>query len=190
MDFKDIQKIWDENTQSTLFTINEKTMERIVKTKTNKANRWAEKGEKGIILINTLGPTFLLLFSLYAQKFELSIYLLIAFMFFTAAYVYTKRQQRIRSNLNWETNILGSLDRAINNAKYLANLSRGMHVWYIIGVASISIFGVIASDSSIYTIAGFVIFFGLTAYLAKWEQRLLYDKQYNELLSLRDKFIE
>jgi len=190
MDLNDIQKIWDESSQSVLYTINEKAMERIINKKIIKADRWADRSEKAMILINTLCPLIVLLFSLLKQKHEWSVYLLVAFMLCSALYIFIKRKQRIKSNLNWESTILGSLNRAINDAKYLSNLAKGMHIWYLLGISSISIFGVIADGRSVYIVSLFILFFVATAYLVKWERRIFYDRQYKELVSLREKLLK
>jgi len=189
MDFNDIQKVWDENSQTTLFTINEKTMERLTNTKSRKADRWADRTEKKLIILNTIGPLFLMIFSFYKQKYVLSVFLLIAYMLASALYIYIKRKQRIKSNINWETDVLGILNRGINNAKYLANLTKSMRYWYLSGIAVILMCRTFEKSSGFYN-GIIILFFALFFYASKWEQKLLYDKQYKELIDMRKKLLE
>jgi len=177
MNIEEMQKIWNSDTQKHLYAIDEKGMERIVFKKRDKAKKRVNLVENLILWMNIVLPVFLIIFSTIKGKHKVSVYIMEAFMFLTAAYIAYHKNLRLNSYKNWGKSMLDVLDEAIHNATYQARLSNTLLIWYLLGLAVISV------TMLIFELFGLAFFFG------RWEQRCFHDRYRDELITLKEKLL-
>ena len=187
MNLEEMQKIWNSDTQEHLYAIDEKGMEKIVFKKRNKAIKRVTLVENLILWMNILLPSFLIVFAFIKGKDKVSIYLMEAFMFLTAAYIAYHKNLRLKSYKNWGKSMMDVLDEAIHNATYQARLSKTLLIWYLLGLAIISIIMLIFEGKPWWLIFLMGLFFGLAFFFGRWEQRYFHDRHRDELIALKDK---
>lgn len=184
MNIKEMQKIWNSDTQNFLYAIDEKGMEGIIKNKKAKAIKRVNLVENLIMWMNIILPFALICLSWISGKNKGSVYIMAAFMLLSAAYIAYHKNLRIRSYKNWGKSMLDSLEEAIHNATYQARLSKTLLVWYLLGLAIISML-IIEGKPWWFTLL-LSLFFGLAFYFGRWEQRCFHDRYRDELITLRD----
>ena len=85
--------------------------------------------------------------------------------------------------------MLDTLDEAIHNATYQARLSKTILIWYLLGMAIISISMLIVEGKSIWLISVMIVFFVFALFVGKWEQRVFHDRYRDELVAFKEKLI-
>ncbi|MEM9545264.1 MAG: hypothetical protein AAGA77_04790 [Bacteroidota bacterium] len=187
MNIEEMQKIWNSDTQEHLYAIDEKGMEKIVFTKRNKAIKRVNLVENIILWMNILLPSFLIILAFIKGKDKVSIYAMEAFMFLTAAYIAYHKNLRIKSYKNWGKSMMDVLEEAIHNATYQARLSNTLLIWYLLGLAIISIAMLILEGKPWWLILLMGLFFGLAFIFGRWEQRCFHNRYRDELITLKKK---
>lgn len=183
MEFDDMKKIWDTQTNEPLYVLNEAALHNRIRAKKRKARSISNVSELMAIVVNTGAGVFLMIDNMYKTTPNLYLYLLAAWMLFTAAYCVILRARRMRSNLKFDRSVLGDLDVAIATAGYQVRLSDLLR-WNIIPTAMLIILALWSADKSIGLIIAFVIFFAITWYASGWEHNY-YKRRKGELEQLR-----
>ena len=189
MNLEEMKKIWNSETQETLYAIDQEGMSKIVNRKRAKTLKRVSLVENLIMWMNIILPTGLVILTIVANKPKASVYIMSTFMFLTAAYIGYFRNKRLNSYKNWGKSMLDTLEEAIHNASYQARLSKTILVWYLLGIAIISISMLIAEGKPLWLISIMLGFFVLAFFVGKWEQSAFHDRYRDELISLKEKLV-
>ena len=189
MNLEEMKKIWNSETQETLYAIDQEGMSKIVNRKRAKTLKRVSLVENLVMWMNIILPTGLVILTIVANKPKASVYIMSTFMFLTAAYIGYFRNKRLNSYKNWGKSMLDTLEEAIHNASYQARLSKTILVWYLLGIAIISISMLIAEGKPLWLISIMLGFFVLAFFVGKWEQRAFHDRYRDELISLKEKLV-
>lgn len=156
MKFEDMKKIWDENSQTYLYVIDENELQKSITRKKSSASRAVNRLEWITILSNAFAAIILVVDMYY--NFELPAMILSVYMLATAAYIVIRRRKRLREENNFERSLLGDLQQALSNARYQVALSLLMIV-YFIPVALIAWLSLWSGGQSPWILSGAVVFF-------------------------------
>ena len=189
MKLEEMQKIWDSKSNQTLFVMNQESVEKHVKNRSNKVNKRAAFVENFIIGMNFIVPTILFLLAYLNDKLDFGEYAVGAFMFATVIFTFNYKMKRINSQKNWGITMLDSIDQAIHNATYQAKMTKVFLTWYILGVGALSVINLIIEDANPWLIVMISFVFLIGFIVGKWEQRSWHDKQRDDLIALREKLI-
>ena len=126
MEFDEIKKIWDTQTNEPLYVIDEKALPNRIQSDRNGERRLANMREWSTILFY-LGTVGLMLgfdhFIPIKQGANIIVYLTAAWMFGTVVYMLVSRTRRIKASRRFDRSISGDLDHAIWLAGYQMRLS-------------------------------------------------------------------
>ncbi|MEM7574916.1 MAG: hypothetical protein AAF433_18560 [Bacteroidota bacterium] len=131
MEFTELQKIWDQQNQQTLYAIDESRLHQQIKRRLSRANRKVNISEIGYILISLMASSILLLIgsgSLY-NNIVIASFLLIGVVI---AYF---RWRRLRLVNNPAMDLKTSVDEALSNQNYLKRAMDSFLLWYILPLA-------------------------------------------------------
>lgn len=116
MEFDEIKKIWDAQTNQPLYAIDEKALHNRIQSKMSGERRLAHMREWSTILFY-LGAVGLMLgfsrFNLFKPGAKIFVYLSAAWMVGTVVYVVISRTRRIKASRRFDRSIRGDLDNAI-----------------------------------------------------------------------------
>ena len=87
MNLEEMEKVWNSETQETLYAIDQKGMSNIVNKKGAKTLKRVSLVENLLMWMNIILPTGLIILTIVANKPKASVYFMSAFMFLTAAYI-------------------------------------------------------------------------------------------------------
>ena len=107
------------------------------------------------------------------------------FMVVMATLLYKKRSKRLLWQNTFDRSILGDLDEAIANAEYQLNFLKWSRNLFLL-VATLTVVDVFSLEAwwkSTLVISFFIVVY----FLAKWEYRIFYLSQRNNLLEMREK---
>jgi hypothetical protein len=185
MEFEEMKKIWDDQTQSPLFVINEHALHNRVLTKKSQAGHIAGFSEVLAIFVNLVGGGVVLGMNLLSKNINTWLNAMAGWMFVTAIYVIVNRVKRISAEGTFDRSIAGDLDHAIKTATYQVRFSYMMR-WNILPIAILLLCGMWESGKSVWLVAGLVIFMAVTFYASGWEHNF-YERRKQELETLRGK---
>ncbi len=188
MEFDEMKKIWDTQSNKAMYAIDEQTLHNRVIGKKMKAAKIADRTEKILIGAFSLSATFIVVMSMVDRHYEISSLLVAMFMYIGASQVYRKRSSRLTEQNSFENSILGDLEDALTNANYQVNLSRSIRYFFVI-IALLTTYSVVDSWEEWWQGAIMLVFFGLTYVLAKWEHRTFYVSQKRNLESMKEKLV-
>lgn len=185
MEFEEIQKIWDTQNNAPMYVINEKAMHNRILSKKNQAGHVASFSEMLSIFANAGAGISVLAVSLFAEKVNIYLYLLAAWMLATAAYTFISRIGRVKDSNRFDRSIRGDVNHAIASAVYQVRLSQLLR-WNIVPMAILIVPGVWNGGKSIWVAVGTLIFFILAFYASGWEHNI-YKTRLRELEILKHK---
>ena len=185
-----MRKVWDSDSNQTLYVIDQSKMNQMVNKKSMSANRRASYVENFIIIMNIGIPIIIFTLTGLNDNIGFGEYSIGALTIATAAGTYYYKRVRLANQLNEGDSVLNNLDQAIHNATYQSRLSKFLLTWYIGGLAILSISNLILEETNLWFILmiGFVFIVALV--VGQWEQRCLHDKKRNELIDLKCKLEE
>jgi len=133
MEFDDIQKIWDEQNNKTMYAINEEALHKRIKSNKKKASFASNLNEIGLVAIAVITSGYLFLkhaddWNIYAIFPGVAILL-------TALYVIMARFNRKQREKQFDQTMLGDLDQAIANVEFEIKRAKTFLWWYMIPVA-------------------------------------------------------
>lgn len=121
MEFDEMKKIWDAQTNQALYVIDEKALHHLIRSKMGGERRLASGREWSTILFY-LGTVGLMLgfsqLNLFKPGAKVFVYLTAAWLFGVVVYVVVSRARRIKASRRFDRSMHGDLDYAINLAGY------------------------------------------------------------------------
>lgn len=173
MEFKDMKKIWDSESQAHMYAINEQQLAENIRNKKRSAGKMVNRLEWFLILANLGAGLFLLVTNLDVSGKDPFTYLLSGFMLIMSGFLYYRHHSRLNQDNRFDRSMLGDLKHAISSATYQARLSYLM-LLFILPVAIIVLLSSWANDKPLWFIVvagtGFVIVF----FAARWEHRSIH----------------
>ncbi len=190
MNLEDMKKVWDSDSNQTLYVIDQFKMDQMVNKKSMSANRRASYVENFIIIMNVGIPIIIFTLTGLCDSIGFGEYSIGLLTLATAAGTYYYKKVRQANQLNEGDSVLNNLDQAIHNATYQSRLSKFLLTWYIGGIAILSIFHLILEKTNLWFILMITVTFIIALVVGRWEQRCLHDKKRNELIDLKRKLQE
>ncbi|WP_258097280.1 hypothetical protein [Marinoscillum pacificum] len=185
MEFEDMQKIWNADSQQYAFAINEDAMQKKILNKKIGASRKINRMEMFLIGVNLLVGSFILGKNLILDLHNVYLYGLSFVLYGSVVYMFLQRQKRIKGENEFDRSMLGDINHAINNATYQERLSIFAFI-YGIPVFVLVWFSVYESDKSAAFLIGVAIFFILTLALSVVEHRMIHRRHKRRLVQLKE----
>ncbi len=187
MEFDELQKIWNSQTNEPLWVINENALQKRILAKKKQASHIANFSELLLIFVNAGAGIFVLGLNLFKRPESLVMYTMAAWMFSTALYIWASRIRRLKNETKFDRSMLGELKHAIEMATYQVRLS-GLMRWNIVPIGALSLLGIWEGEKSIWIAVGILLFAALTYFAGGWEHRIYLAKK-REMESLQKKLL-
>ena len=171
MEFDELKKIWDAQTNQPLYAINEKAMYNYILSKKKQARHITNISELLIIFANIAAGSFTLAMTYFRQSGNIYMYLVSAWMFGSALFILVNRIRRIKGNNRFDRSMSGDLDHAVSVATYQVRISQIMR-WNILPIAALTLLGLWEGDKPIWIAICVLLFFALTYYAGGWEHNI------------------
>lgn len=189
MEFEEMKKIWDAQNNVTLYVLNEDALHNNVKKKKKKANRTVGINEIGLIAINLIVGS-VQFYEGFVKGHNLWDYLMGAFMFGVAGFIFYLRTKRRSNEVTFDRSIVGELDHAIHNTKSVIYIGSTMVWWYMAPVLVMTLSRFAVNGVEWYYYALIVVIIALATLLTRWEVRKMHTPRMQRLVSLRAKLLE
>jgi hypothetical protein len=185
MEFDEMKKIWDSQSNQTLYSIDKNALHNRILSKKKRAQHITTISEV-VGIIAYIGPAcFIVARNFSGQNENIFMYLLAGWMFITGTCLLVSRILRRKGDSRFDRSMAGDLSHAISVATYQVRLSRFMR-WNVLPIAIFILPGIWHSGKSIWIGAGTLIFFILVNYAAGWEHNI-YKSRQRELKILQSK---
>ena len=185
MEFDELQKIWDSQSNQTMYAINEQALYNRILSKKNRANHVTEFSERLLIIVNILMGAFMIQLAFGKNANLPMTYLLGAWMLGVAVYFIVRRLRRKAADKRFDRSMRGELDHAISLATYQVQLSQ-FGRWNMLPMALLLLVGLWGSGNTIWLAVGLVLFFVMTFFVSRWEHNI-YKNRKRELEMLKEK---
>lgn len=189
MEFDEMKKIWDTQSNQTMYAIDETALRNKVSQKQKKAARIASRSESIMIKALIFSTLVILGASIYKSEYDVMPLVLSGVMLVVALFIFMRRRERLSLQNSFENSILGEIELAITNAEYqvrLSSLGKGL---YIV-VALLSVASVVDTLDEWYKGALLLIFFVVGYFGARWEHNTFYVSQKTSLLKMKEKLVQ
>ena len=147
MEFEEMQVIWDSQREQEMYAIDVDAMHRTVKRKARKVERSMNLNEIGMMVICVFTSLELLREPVLEQTDYHHIFGSVV-MLCVAGWMLMKRLARLKMRTQFDSTLIGDLDRAIAESKAQLLLSRTIHLWFMLPAASIMLVGIIAKSEN------------------------------------------
>jgi hypothetical protein len=188
MEFDELQKIWDSQSNRTMYGIDENALSKQITSKKNTAHRTINFSELVVIFTHIIGTGILLVIIWKNELNNVLMNLMTAGMFITAILATVIRIRRIYSKIRFDRTMFGELDHAISLATHQVRFSSIMR-WNSLPIAALAILLVWHDGKSIWIVLGMTIFFLVAYFASQWEVKL-YKRKKEELVQLKKKLEE
>jgi hypothetical protein len=185
MEFEEMKKIWDAQSHSSLFVLDEQGLHNRIRAKKSQSGHITRFSEILAIFVNLLGGAVVLAMNLLSKNVSIWMNAMAGWMFATALYVIVNRIKRTSGERKFDRSISGDLDHALATATYQVRFSYILR-WNILPIAIFLLGGMWENGKSIWLVAALVIFFVITFYASGWEHNF-YERRKHELEILRGK---
>ncbi|MBX2912916.1 MAG: hypothetical protein M9954_06545 [Cyclobacteriaceae bacterium] len=189
MNFDDMKKIWNEESQQVQFVIDERLLGENIKQKKHKGSRMVSKMEWAIILSNLLTGGAIIAKNFAKPPMGIFAIAMGVLMVGTAVYVFVKRHHRLKCENKFDRTMLGDLDHAIRNANYRARLSASMLAYFVL-VSLLMLGNAISTGKTIWQLAAIAVFCIAVLFLGRWEHRSWHLANKRRLEELRSHLTE
>ena len=188
MEFDELQKIWDAQSNQPLYAINEKALHNRVQSKMNRARLAANVSEILLMIINLGTGSFIFRINFLKKPANIFLYVLAAWMFGTFVYILVSRVRRIKGDRRFDRSIRGDLQYAISLAAYQVRLSQLMR-WNNLVLFAFILLSAVEGGKLFWTSVVVLISFTLAWFVGKWEDRINKNRK-RELEILEEKLEE
>ncbi|MEP1097165.1 MAG: hypothetical protein ABJG78_18770 [Cyclobacteriaceae bacterium] len=189
MEFEEMQKVWNKQSNEILYVINEDALHRRVKAKKKKANRIVDITEKGLMIVNTITAGILVADAIIDKEGFWDYGGALA-MLFTVGYLLVIRRKRQKSENKFDRSMLGELDHAISSTQSTISIASTMIWWYFTPIAVFTISKMIFKGASVESWLLISGAFVLAYFLVNWEKSHCHEPRKRHLESLRQKLMD
>lgn len=190
MNIQDMQKIWDTESNQTLYVMDEASVVKRVNKKVISTEKKANRTENYIIAINVFVTVVLFTIAILNHHLGYWEYLMAVFAVVTIGFVLYYRKKRYSFQSQVGDKMLDNLNRAIHHATIQAKMTDLFLIWYVIGVGSLTISNMFIQNISIGFILPIALAMVIGFIVGRWEQRSIHEKRRDELIDLRAKLVE
>ena len=185
MEFDEMKKIWDSQSNQTLYSIDENALHNRILSKKKSAQHITNISEL-LGIITYLGAACLIgTINFSKQSGNIFMYLLAGWMFTSGLCLLVSRFLRRKENSRFDRSMAGDLSHAISVATYQVSLSRLMR-WNVLPIGIFTLLGIWGNGKFIWIAAGTLIVLVLANYAAGWEHNI-YKRRKRELEILQSK---
>jgi hypothetical protein len=185
MDFEELQTIWNTQNEEKMYAINESTLHATIQKKGRNINRLVNIFEAIMIGINLFVAIFLTV-RFAGRGVELYNYLIPATYLIYTLFAAWRRRGRRQDIKQFDTSMLGELDKAIWQIDYVIDLSRAIPLYYILPI--VIVFSTIMMiQGRILWAVGMIILMVVALFASRWEMNKFYIPKKHSLEALREK---
>lgn len=186
MEFEEMKKIWDTQTNRPLYVINEDALHNRIRSKLRSSVRMNDTNDFGLILVALVTSVILLLIQ------GLSIWNIItsAVLILVAVYVLVSRMGRIKQEQQFDRSMLGELGHAISGIDYEIRRSRTIMWWFILPVTIPAAIKLFQSDATLWQMFIVPAAFVLSLLVIQWGLKNSLIPKRRHLESLQQKITE
>ena len=177
MEFNELQKIWDSQSNQTLYAINEQAMEQYIQSKMKQTNRITQLSELLTIVVNAGAGVLILLLNLFKKPASIYLYLMAGWMLVTAVYVLVSRIRRLKGNRQFDRSMQGDLRYAIGVATYQVRFSQLLR-WNQVPIGLFCLLGIWESGKPLWAVGILLVFLSLTWIASGWEHGVYQRKKH------------
>jgi len=185
MEFEELQQVWDKQNDAPMYVINEEAMYRIVVQRKNQVGHMVLVTEVLSVIVNAAASVFVLSAALGKSSVNIFLYVLSAWMLFTAIYVLVVRIDRMKGNGRFDRSIRGELELALSMATHQVRLSHLLR-WNIVPMALFVVLGLWTGGKSTGIALAVSAFFALAFLASGWEHSV-YKRKKQALEVLKEK---
>ena len=189
MEFEEMKKIWDNQTNQPMYAIDQDALQQRVSKRKNKAKNIASYTEKALAGALGLSGLAIVAVNVFTGKYEVTSLIMAVLMLAMATYVMVNRSKRLKWNNTFDNSILGELEEAIAHANYQVRLSQSGR-WFFFIVAGFTVLSTYSTTADIPKTIIVIAFFVVVYFLAKWEHKTFYVSQKQRLLDMKKKLQE
>jgi len=189
MEFEEMQKVWDKQSNEMLFVINEGALHKCVKAKKRQANRTVNVTEIGLMIVNTITVGILVADAIIDKEGFWDYGGALAMML-TVGYLLVIRTKRQKSENRFDRSMLGELDHAISSTQSTISIASTMIWWYFTPIAVFTISKMIFKGASVESWLLISGAFVLAYFLVNWEKSHCHEPRKKHLEALREKLVE
>ena len=188
MEFKDMQEIWNNQSNENIYAINEEALQAYVMRKGKSVTRSLNMYEMGMVAVNFIVGIFLIVDALNGseQVFRFvvpSLYL--AFSLIAVVRSLARRREIVR----FEETVVGELDKAIWQINYLIAQTKSMWWWYVLPLLLVTSIFLIINEKILWALSLILIVLPLSLLGSRWESNRFYLPKKQALESLRDRLV-
>lgn len=183
MEFEDMKKIWNADSQQHAYAIDEDVLNEKVKRKKKAASKRVSRMEWVLITVNLVAGTIILVKSILTGS-NPYFYVMVAIMFVAVGIIYIRRKRRLKDEDQFDRNMLGDLNHAIRNATYQERLSL-FAFGYAIPFFIIIFIAAYNDEKSMVYLVSIGVFFIVTIVLSVIEHKTIHQRQRKRLESLK-----
>lgn len=164
MEFEEMKKIWDTQTNRPLYVIDEDALHNRIRAKLRSTVRMNDTNDFGLILVALITAVLLLLIQ------GLSIWNIItsAILILVAVYVLASRLGRIKQEQQFDRSMLGELGYAISGIDYEIRRSRTIMWWFILPVIIPAAIKLFQADATLWQMIIVPAAFVLSLLVIQW----------------------
>jgi Flp pilus assembly protein TadB len=181
MEFDHLQKIWDAQSNQTVYAIDESTLHRRVLVHKRKSERIHRINTYGLVAISVVCSAILLGIKV-ADVFNIvsSIVLMVI-----AVYVLIRDHRRKKALQVFDRTMAGELDFAIENIRYQIRFGQTFWLWYVIPLALPKLAEMLSGKINYPSIAVMVVALIASVLVVRWEVNSKYKPKLRQLESLK-----
>jgi len=187
MEFDEMKKIWDNQKEEYVFTLNQSALHNHVVVKQKQGLRITNISEWLMIAVNILVPVYMIT-SMLSGEINISLAISSGWMLLTAAFIVNGRYKRMSGNSRFDRTLRGDLQFAIDVARYQVRLA-ALGRWSIVPIGLLSVTALIEAGKPLWIAAIVVIFLVFANYAAVWESGI-YKARLHQLEGLMKKLDE
>lgn len=189
MEFDELRKIWDTQNNEPMYAINETTLHKRIHSYSKRTGRLAGINEVGLILISAGTCSFLLFEAIFEKE---SIYYFSGPLIFLliAVFIFWNRLRRKKAESNFGQTMLGELDHAISNARYLVAVSKNFVWWFMLPAAVVTLPTMVVNGAPWYKWLFVLGCFALSWLVVRYELNRVHLPRLKKLTTLRDKIAQ
>ncbi|WP_205720015.1 hypothetical protein [Fodinibius halophilus] len=185
MKFENLQQIWDQQNEETMYAINQEALHDLIISKKHKSRNILNFSEWANILANIGAGGFMLYMTLIGKNLNTPFLILGCMMVAMGMFVFFSRFKRNRKADNFDQTIVGELEEALADSQSQVQLSQLLR-WYLLPISILVLLGL--GLSNVFNILFFslaVVVFAATYWFSQWEHQCYVNRR-DELRGLLD----
>ena len=186
MEFKDLQKVWNQENQQPMYVFDQEAVNRMVTRRARAVERLANINEWGMIVVAIVTSVALLIIG----KDGAYAILAAIVMLLSGGYVWWRRVERLRQGGRVGQSVMEDMEQAIANAKYLVRFAQTFSFWFLLHTAAVTLFRMSQKEAGLGQWALIIGCFLLSYLLVQWELRKKHRPRLQRLEELREKLLE